>query len=193
MKLIVGLGNPGQNYKNTRHNMGFMAVDHYVNKKKLGDFKEKFNALYLDTVINDQKIVFLKPLTYMNLSGEAVIKFINYFKISIDDILVISDDLDMPLGKLKLKSSGSSGGHNGLKSISLSIGTDVYKRLKLGIGNNKNIDTCDYVLGKFSDNENKIIDKQMDEVLNIIDDYLSINFDRLMNKYNVKKKEVNDV
>ena len=193
MKLIIGLGNPGAEYSLTRHNMGFMAIDNYVKKRKLGDFKEKFNGLYLDTVVDGERIILLKPITYMNLSGEAVIKYIHYFKISVDDILVISDDLDMPIGKLKLKSSGSSGGHNGLKSISSSISTNTYKRLKLGIGNNKEIDTCDYVLGKFSADDMNLIKNQMDLVANIIDDYLCMSFDKLMNKYNTKKNEVSDV
>lgn len=192
MKLIVGLGNPGNEYRNTRHNMGFMAIDNYVNTNKLGLFKEKFSGEYLDTNINGERVIFLKPLTYMNLSGDAVSKYMSFFKIDISDLFVICDDLDMPLGKLKLKQSSSSGGHNGLKSIEHNLSSNKYKRLKLGIGNNKKIDTKDYVLGRFNEEDLFIIKKEMSTVNEIINDYLVLDFDKLMNKYNKKDKEVNN-
>ena len=189
MKLIVGLGNPGNEYNNTRHNMGFMALDNYVKSNNLGEFKKKFNGIYLDTNINSERVIFLKPTTYMNLSGEAVLKFSNYFKIDLSDILIISDDLDMPLGKLKLKQNGSSGGHNGLKNIEYNLSSSNYKRLKLGIGNDKSINTMDFVLSRFSKEEMDIINKELSIVNNIIDDYVNLDFDKLMNKYNKKEKE----
>ena len=128
MKLIVGLGNPGDEYKNTRHNVGFMAIDHYV-----GDamWKSKFNGLYCDKVINGEKILFLKPTTYMNLSGNCVVEFVNFYKINSDDILVIQDDLDLPFLKFKLKYKSSCGGHNGMRSIINCLGTDKISRLKI--------------------------------------------------------------
>ena len=190
MKLIVGLGNPGRKYDKTRHNIGFMFLNNYVNTKCLGSFKEKFNGVFLDVNINGERVIFLEPLTYMNLSGDSVKKYADYFNINIDDILIICDDLDMPLGKLKLKKSGSSGGHNGLKSVELAFSSVNYKRLKIGIGNNKNIETKDYVLGKFNKDEFNILNEKMKIVNNIIDDYLKIDFDKLMNKYNKKDKEV---
>ena len=113
MKLIVGLGNPGQEYQNTRHNIGFRYLDLFIKEKKLGNFKEKFNGLYLKTTYNNQDIIFLKPLSYMNLSGEVVKKYKDYYKIDSKDILVIHDDLDIEIGKIKLKENGSGGGHNG--------------------------------------------------------------------------------
>ena len=133
MKLIVGLGNKGKEYDNTRHNIGFMALDRILEEYNLVLNKEKFNGLYIDTVINGEKIIFLKPLKYMNLSGEVIKKYIDFFKIEISDILIISDDMDLDIGRYKLRYKGSSGGHNGLKNIEQNIGTNVYKRLKIGI------------------------------------------------------------
>ena len=120
----------------------------------------------------------------MNLSGEVLIEYVNYFKIDIDDILVISDDLDMPTGKIKLKPNGSSGGHNGLKNIELHLGTPNYKRVKVGIANNKLMDTKDYVLGKFTSEEKKLIDDATDKVVSIVSDFSLLTFDKLMSKYN---------
>lgn len=184
MKLIVGLGNPGREYDNTRHNVGFDIIDKYTSKNNIVINKNKFDGLYIDTIINGEKVIFLKPQKYMNLSGEVVKKYIDYFKIDIKDILIIQDDLDQEIGKIKLKENSSSGGHNGIKDIEKNLGTKNYKRLKIGISNNKNIDTKDYVLGHFTKEERKIIDNSIEICQNIIDDYLKLNFDRLMGKYN---------
>ena len=184
MKLIVGLGNPGREYENTRHNVGFMVIDKYLKKRNITNYKEKFNGIYYEDTINNEKIILLKPQKYMNLSGEVVRSFINFFKISIDDILVISDDLDIPLGKIKLKLSGSCGGHNGLRNIENNIGSQDYKRLKIGISNNKNLDTKDYVLGKISSDDFKILDESLNKGADIIEEFTSMRFDNIMNKYN---------
>lgn len=184
MKLIVGLGNPGKQYEKTRHNVGFDVIDAYLTKKNQNNYKDKFQGLYNKININDEKIIFLKPQKYMNLSGEVVKKYVDFFKISTNDILVIQDDLDQELGKIKLKQNSSSGGHNGIKNIELHLGTKNYKRLKIGISNDKNKDTKDYVLGKMTVEERKIIDKTIDKCIDILDDYLKIDFDNLMNKYN---------
>ncbi len=188
MKLIVGLGNPGKEYDNTRHNVGFSMIDYYINKKNLGQYKEKNNGLFLKTKLFGQDVIFLKPLSYMNLSGEVVRKYVDFYKIEVDDILIINDDLDLLVGNYKLKPSGSSGGHNGLKNIELHLGTNKYKRLKIGISNEKNIDTKDYVLGKISKEENIIFDKIKEDVILIINDYFSLSFSDLMNKYNQKNR-----
>ena len=132
MKLIVGLGNPGKKYDNTRHNVGYNLIDYYLKYLDINiSWSKKFSGKVFETMINNEKIIFLKPETYMNLSGNSVIKVINYYNISIDDILIISDDLDINLGNYKLKYSGSSGGHNGLKDIEEKLGTKDYKRLKI--------------------------------------------------------------
>lgn len=186
MKLIVGLGNPGKEYENTRHNIGFMVLDKYANKNGLSFQKEKFNGLYLDFQVNGEKVILLKPLSYMNLSGEVVRKFVDFFKIEIEDILIINDDLDLQIGTFKLKPMGSSGGHNGLKNIELHLSTKNYKRLKIGISNNKMLDTKDYVLGKFTSLEQEQLNTVLDTSLSIVDDFIKINFDLLMNRYNKK-------
>lgn len=189
MKLIVGLGNPGKEYDKTRHNVGFMAVDNYILKKNLGcDWKSKFDGLILQTEINNEKVIFLKPITYMNLSGDSVKKVVDFFKINISDILVISDDLDLQVGNFKLKSSGSSGGHNGLKNIALRLGTDEFKRLKVGISKNDNGDVKDYVLGKINNNDYDIISKLFDYLVDVIDDFFVLPFSDLMSKYNRKNR-----
>lgn len=186
MKLIVGLGNPGKEYENTRHNIGFMVLDKYANKNGLSFQKEKFNGLYLDFQVNGEKVILLKPLSYMNLSGEVVRKFVDFFKIEIEDILIINDDLDLQIGTFKLKPMGSSGGHNGLKNIELHLATRNYKRLKIGISNNKMLDTKDYVLGKFTSLEQEQLNTVLDISLSIVDDFIKISFDLLMNRYNKK-------
>ena len=190
MKLIVGLGNPGKEYENTRPNIGFMMLDRYVSKKGIIDsnWKSKFNGLYLDTKIGDDKVLFLKPQSYMNLSGGVVKKYVDFFKIDIDDILIISDDLDLKVGNFKLREKGSSGGHNGLKDIEKNLSTQEYKRLKIGISNDKKLDTKDYVLGKFSKSELEIYDDMFLVVYSILDDYFHLDFSKLMNKYNRKNR-----
>lgn len=186
MKLIVGLGNPGREYEMTRHNIGFMTIDKYASKLGVSITKEKFNGLYGETIINGEKIILLKPQSFINLSGEVIRKYVDFFKINIEDILIIHDDLDLTLGTYKVKQKGSSGGHNGLKNIELHLGTQEYKRIKIGISNNKLMDTKDYVLGRLSKEEQEIIDKVKDTVVDIIDDYLRFDFNTLMNKYNHK-------
>ena len=186
MKLIVGLGNPGNEYENTRHNVGFMVLDSFLYKYNIKNYKEKFSGIYYEINIAGEKCILLKPQKYMNLSGEVVRDFVKFFKIDINDILIISDDLDMSCGKIKLKFSGSSGGHNGLKNIELHLGTKNYKRLKIGIENNKLLDTKDYVLGKFTNEERNLIDNSIQKCISIIEDFPTVKFDNIMNKYNCK-------
>ena len=187
MKLIVGLGNPGKEYEKTRHNIGFIFIDALAEKLNVSIDKEKFNGLYTTTIINGEKVILLKPLSYMNLSGEVVIRFKEFYKIDIKDILVISDDLDMEFGKIRLRQNGSSGGHNGLKDIEQKLGTKNYKRLKIGISNNKMIDTKDYVLGRFSEQEIEIIENLKSKVTSLLLDFINeVEFTDLMSKYNGK-------
>ena len=186
MKLVVGLGNKGREYENTRHNMGFMLVDRYLQYKNITDkFKEKFNAMYIETTINNEKVIFIKPMTYMNNSGSAVRAFLDFYKLNSEDVLVISDDLDLDLGKFRLRRNGSSGGHNGLKSIISHLGTDNFKRLRIGISNDKD-DVINYVLSKFSKKELNEIDIMFDTLVDVLDDYFVMDFTSLMSKYNRK-------
>ncbi len=182
MKLIVGLGNPGIEYTKTRHNIGFMCIDEICKYFNIDLNKNKLNGLYGETIINNEKVIFLKPLSYMNLSGEVVKKYVDYFKIKTEDILIIVDDMDLDTGKYKLRYKGGSAGHNGLKNIELMLKTNEYKRLKIGISRNKNMK--DYVLGKFNNEELKILDNVITKTPKIIEDFLLVDFDKLMNKYN---------
>ena len=184
MKLIVGLGNPGKEYNKTRHNIGFMCIDKIAEYFKVELNLNKFSGKYTQFNYNGEKIILLKPGKYMNLSGEVVRDFVNFFKIDINDILIICDDLDTSVGKYRLRYKGSSGGHKGLKNIELHLSTKDYKRIKVGISNDKNIDTKDYVLGKFTKEEMDLINPIIDKIPNIIEDYLKLPFDNVMNKYN---------
>ena len=184
MKLIVGLGNPGNEYNNTRHNIGFYMVDSYLGNSV--SFKNKFNGLYYQTTISGEKVIFLKPQMYINLSGEVIKRYIDFFKINISDVLIIHDDLDLEVGMYRLRQSGRSAGHNGLKNIEKCLGTQEYKRLKIGISNNKSIDTKDYVLGKINSDDLLKINDVSKVVNNIIDDFIKLDFSVLMNKYNHK-------
>lgn len=184
MKLIVGLGNPGKEYENTRHNIGFQTIDKFAHKLDVSITKSKFNGLYIETLIDGEKVILLKPQSYINLSGEVIRKFVDFYKISISDILVLHDDLDLTVGTYKIKQKGSSGGHNGLKNIELHLGTQEYKRIKIGISNNKTMDTKDYVLGRLSKEEQDMLETVENTVLAILDDYFKVSFSELMSKYN---------
>lgn len=186
MKLIVGLGNPGIEYKNTRHNVGFEFLDYLCKKKNISFEKEKFNAQYVFTKVDGERVLLIKPLSYMNLSGTVVKKYVDYFKLSPEDILVIQDDLDMPLGRTKIVFDSRSGGHNGIKDIEKNLKTKKYVRLKIGISNNKEIETKDYVLGKFNNDDLKYLNETYERLSNLIDDFCLISIDRMMNKYNRK-------
>lgn len=186
MYLIVGLGNPGKEYENTRHNMGFMCIDAIALKYGVNIDKEKMGGLNASLKINGEQVILLKPQKYINLSGEVIKKYVDYYKIPIANILVISDDLDLDFGQIKIKYKGSSGGHNGLKNIELCLGTREYKRIKIGIANNKNIDTKDYVLGKIPLNQKEITDSVKNTLISVFNDFFTLSFENLMNKYNHK-------
>ena len=183
MKLIVGLGNPDKKYEKTRHNVGFMVVDNYLGEVK---WQEKYNAKYYKKIINDETVIFVKPLTYMNNSGNAVREFVNFYNIDMNDILVIQDDLDIELGSYKLKNNSSSGGHNGIKSIIKSLGSDSFNRLKIGIYEETNLDTIDYVLKKFSKKSLEKIENNYIIFSQIIDCFINNGIEKTMNLYNRK-------
>ena len=181
MKLIVGLGNPGKDYDNTRHNIGFMVIDNYLEN---ATWQQKFNALYTTLNINSEKVYFIKPQTYMNLSGNSVAEFANFFKVDYKDILVIHDNLDLPLGKYRVKIDSSAGGHNGIKSIIDRLGTNSFARLKIGISHNKDYDTKDYVLGHFNKEEQDELNKLLPTFNKIINSFINDDIKKVMNDYN---------
>lgn len=180
MKLVVGLGNPGKEYSSTRHNIGFIVLDNYIGEDK---WSLKFNGLYITKLINGEKVIFLKPQSFMNLSGSVVKKFVDYYDISLDNILVIQDDLDLECGKLRVKKDSSAGGHNGIKDIIALLGSKDFLRLKIGISQSVG-DTKDYVLSSFSKKEMGVLNENMSVYLSVIDDFLDKDFSYLMNKYN---------
>lgn len=186
MKLIVGLGNPGKEYVNTRHNIGYSLLDYLCSNKKIEFNNEKFDALYAEYNTDNDKIIMIKPTTYMNLSGKAVKKYMDFYKIDSNDILVVQDDLDMELGKIKFVYNSSSGGHNGIKDIEKFINTKEYLRLKIGISKDKSKDTKDYVLGRFNDSELNILNESYKKLVNLLDDFDVMNRNQLMCKYNNK-------
>ena len=173
MKLIVGLGNPGKQYELTRHNVGFICLDFAKDKYNL-TFKmdPSFNAMVATTLIGGEKCIFVKPQTYMNLSGDAIGKIMKYYKVDINDLLVIYDDMDIPLGSLRLREKGSAGGHNGIKSIISCVGTQEFKRIRVGISGHNNIEAKDYVLGRFGKEEQVILEAIKSEVVNAVSEFI---------------------
>ncbi len=184
MKLIVGLGNPGEKYSQTRHNIGFIVVDEIAKQLGIKKYSLGHKGLYAKTVYNGEQVILLKPQTFMNLSGESIRALIDYYKLSTTDLLVIFDDLDLSCGKLKLKFKGSSGGHNGLKSIEKHLGTKEYKRLKIGIGRNSLIQTKNYVLGKFTKEEQPIIKEAVLKATEASLAFIVEDFNKVMTAYN---------
>lgn len=183
MKLIVGLGNPGIDYKNTRHNIGFMFVDSIVQSLN-GTFKlsSKLKSQICIMKVNGEDICFCKPMTYMNLSGEAVKLVMKYYDISLENILVIQDDLDLPVGKIRIRERGSHGGHNGMRSIMDNLQTSEIRRIKIGIDKGSNV--VDYVLGKFNAIDMEKINETIALAPNIFNDYQTMTFINLMSRYN---------
>lgn len=183
MKLFVGLGNPGKKYEHTRHNMGFDAIDLFSEIAQIDIDKESFKGLVGRGKVFDEDVFLLKPQTYMNLSGESVREIVSYFKIPIEDVYVIFDDMALSPGKIRLRPSGSSGGHKGMQNIIEQLGTDKIKRIRIGIGE-PTYDTIDYVLSKPSKEERALIDEAIVSASNAIKDILKDNFDKAMTKYN---------
>ena len=184
MKLIVGLGNHGKEYEGTRHNCGFMVVDELANKLNTEINQNKFKGLYTKVKYHGEDVILLKPQTYMNLSGESVIAAMNFFKLDKEDIIVIYDDLDMPVGKLRLRKTGSAGGHNGIKNIIAHLSSQDFKRIRVGIDRHKYMKVVDYVLSRFAKEETEAINQGIDKASDAVLDYLDHDFDYIMNRYN---------
>lgn len=184
--LLVGLGNPGDKYENTRHNAGYMVVDEIGNRKNLPIQKLKYKALTNTTELGGQKVLVMKPVTYMNLSGEAVRQAADFYKIPAERILVISDDTALAIGKLRIRKGGSAGGHNGLKSIIQQLGTDQFPRLRVGVGEkpHPDYDLADWVLGHFTGQDKKDMDASVSRAADAVECLLSQGLDRAMNRYN---------
>ncbi|MGM8215709.1 aminoacyl-tRNA hydrolase [Bacillaceae bacterium W0354] len=185
MKCIIGLGNPGLKYKKTRHNIGFIVVDHLAKRHGWKLKKSGFQSHYSEETLNGEKVLLIKPQTYMNLSGQAVKEVLDFYKIDTDDIVVIYDDLDLPKGKIKLRQTGGHGGHNGIRNIIDQLGTKEFNRIRFGIGRPEGqMDTINYVLGKFSKEEQKEIDDAIEKAADACEDWLTKPFLQVMNIYN---------
>ena len=190
MKLIVGLGNYGQEYKLTRHNVGFIFLDEYFKQNKIVDVRNKYKSEFVELNKNGEKIFFQKPLTYMNLSGEAISEVIRFYKLDPKtDLFVIYDDMDLPIGKLKIRKDGSPAGHNGIKSIIQHVGGE-FCRIKYGIGKARNKEeTIGHVLGKFTEEERNILRESKEIIFDLLEDIINdVEISKLMNKYNTKQK-----
>lgn len=186
MKLIVGLGNPGKEYEKTKHNAGFMALDLIAKELNVNINQNKGKGLYTKTNYKGESVILLKPQTYMNLSGESVRAIIDFFKIEIEDILVIYDDLDLDIGKIRLRAKGSAGGQNGMKNIIKHLGTQEFNRIRIGIGKDVRIPVVDYVLTKFRKEEVTIFDEACVDAKNAALHFINNSFDSTMNEYNKK-------
>ena len=184
--LIVGLGNPGDKYEGTRHNVGYMVLDELAERAGVPVQKLKYRALTNTAALAGQKVLLMKPVTFMNLSGEAVRQAVDFYKVPPERVLVLSDDVSLPTGKLRIRRSGSAGGHNGLKNIILHLGTDGFPRVKVGVGEkpHPDYDMADWVLGKFQGEDKKVMDEAVKRAADAVVCYLKEGPDRAMSRFN---------
>lgn len=189
MYIIVGLGNPTREYDNTRHNIGFAAIDALADKYDIHVSEVKNKMLYGKGIINGNKVLLVKPLTYMNLSGEAVRAAVDYYKIDeTEELIVIYDDISLDVGQLRIRKKGSAGGHNGIKNIISHLGHDTFQRIKIGVGEKpKGYDLADYVLGHFSAEELAVMKESLEKACGAVELMLEGETDEAMNRYNTKK------
>lgn len=191
MKLIVGLGNPGREYANTRHNIGFLAIDRIADKHGFGALQSKYHALVSDGRINDARVLLMKPMTYMNRSGLAVAEAARFYKVEPEDVLVIVDDTAIDVGHIRIRKSGSPGAHNGLSDIQRALGSNKYPRIRVGIGrpeiNGRQIRQRDYVLGAFTDHDMAALKPALDTVCQAVETWLDVDLDMAMNRFNTPK------
>lgn len=188
MYLIVGLGNPGTEYRMTRHNIGFETLDYIAAQHDFKINKIKFKGMYGDIVYNGEHLIFLKPQTYMNLSGSSVIEFCNFYKIPPENVIVISDDTTLERGRIRLRPKGGPGGHNGLKSIIHHLQTEEFPRIKVGIGSasNAGMELTDFVLGRFTKDEIPVLESAIIRASNAVFDIIDNGVDYAMNANNNK-------
>ncbi|CAI2569011.1 Peptidyl-tRNA hydrolase [Apilactobacillus kunkeei] len=185
MKMIVGLGNVGPQYKETRHNTGFMVVDEFADKHGVELATQKMEAKIGSTNINGEKVMLVEPLTFMNESGRSVGPLMKFFKLDLSDLIVIYDDMDLPIGKIRLRNHGSAGGHNGIKSLIAHLGTDKFNRIKVGTDHPTKESVVNYVLGHFTDDQKPGLNQAIDNSVSALEEFIDgEEFNKLENKYN---------
>lgn len=185
MKIIVGLGNPGREYSETRHNVGFMTIDELAGRWKIVNWRSRHEALVGEHRIGDEQLLLVKPQTFMNLSGNAVGAVANWYKVKVEDIIVINDDLDLPTGRLRLRTKGGSGGHRGIESLLMQLGQDTFARVRIGIGRPPDgWQTADYVLGRFNSVESPLIEVSINKAADAVESIIKQGLDKAMNTFN---------
>lgn len=185
MYLVIGLGNPEPEYSHTRHNMGFDTINILAEKFDIKVNKQKFNSIYGTGIVGGKKVVLIKPQTYMNLSGEAVREFKNFYKPELENVIVIYDDIDIETGTIKIRKKGGPGNHNGMKSVVYELGTEEFARIRIGTGNNDKIpNLMNYVIDKVSDEEYTVLEKGVEKAAEAVKEILELGIDSAMNKLN---------
>ena len=185
MKLIVGLGNPEKDYANTRHNMGFNVINKLAEKYNIEIKKDKFKAIFGNGIIEGEKVILIKPQTFMNLSGEAVQEFVNFYKVSLQDIIIIYDDVDIEPGKIRIRKNGSSGNHNGMKSVISCLNSESFPRIRVGIGKPQgHLDMIAHVIGGISEEDKEALKTGVDFASEAVIEIIKNDIDTAMNKYN---------
>lgn len=183
MFLVVGLGNIGKQYQHTRHNVGFDVIDLIGDRYNIPSNREKFKGVYGEGNINGEKIILLKPSTYMNLSGESVREAVSFYKIKSENIIVLYDDISLDVGRLRIRSQGSAGGHNGIKNIIANLGTDIFPRVKIGVGQPKG-ELVSHVLGKFSEEDSEKLKEVFKVSIDAVENIISSGITEAMNRFN---------
>lgn len=189
MYIIVGLGNPGKKYENTHHNMGFITIDQIAGKYDINVNKLKFKALVGEGRIAGQKVLLVKPQTYMNLSGQSVREIMNFYKEPMENLIVIYDDIDIALGTFRIRAKGSAGTHNGMRDIVYQLNDDSFPRIRIGIGGERKGDLVDFVIGNVSKSEKEPLEAAITKVVDAVACYIEEGIDICMNKYNVRPKK----
>lgn len=186
--LVAGLGNPGKNYEMTRHNIGFHVIDYIADELGIKVNKLKYKALYGEGTVNGNRVIFVKPQTYMNNSGESIIDFVNFFKIPVGNVIIISDDIALDAGRIRVRGKGSAGGHNGLKSIIYHLRSDEFPRIRIGVGapQHEDYELADYVLGRFSRDEIPLFEETIKKAYKAVCETITNGCESAMNKYNAK-------
>ena len=189
MKIVAGLGNPTKEYEGTRHNIGFSVIDKLADKYNIGMQEKKHKAICGKGMISGEKVILLKPQTYMNLSGESIADAVNFYKLDPEeDLIVIYDDIDLDVGRLRIRAKGSAGGHNGMKNIIAHLGTQVFPRIRVGVGAKpKDWDLADYVLGRFAGEELTTIEQGREDACRAVELMIGQGVEAAMNQLNVKK------